>query len=203
MRGRHLIFCFWSLICCSCTPSSTSGPSNPNHDPLEGRAPEVMGYLSKEKTACESAAQLLIRKGIDGHAQYAVVQNVAAESIGFLKGTISNGNADPAAVQKRLVDLQNASADFRDWAERRLPKEKNGEYGAVTIGGVLEVISKLAEIATELCKLGNELDKVKGEQEAKRRQELKDDLDKLQFKSWADLQAVTPRDPAKPTGALK
>ena len=74
MRLCTFVFSICCLISCGCEPSHKSGrEADPKHEPLVGKTPEIMAFLNARKTACESAAQLLIRKGIDGHLQYKTV----------------------------------------------------------------------------------------------------------------------------------
>jgi hypothetical protein len=140
-------------------------------DPLDGQGPDVMAYLTEEKTLCESMAQQLQAKGIDGSAEYDKVQAADHACIGYLVGVVDQGSGDQQKMQERFSRLRTESINFRTWAMQQLHQYGAGE----------DKIDPVAMVAAALKQLV-------GQEEA-RRKAVKETLEKCKLRSWEEIRS--------------
>jgi hypothetical protein len=141
-------------------------------DPLGGQTANLEAYLSEEKTLCESRAQDLQAKRIDGRAEYEKPQAAANACIAYLIGMLDQGSGDKNQLADRMARLNSASVRFRTWAAQQLGAGHGAEAMTIDPLALASAIRKLLDA-----------------QEKDRREQVKKSLEKYKFRSWEDIRA--------------
>jgi hypothetical protein len=141
-------------------------------DPLDGHGPDVMAYLTEERTLCENKVQELQAKAIDGTAEYEKAQAADHACIGYLVGVVDQGSSDKEKTEERFRRLRSESVAFRNWAAQQLQIR----------GAEKDEFDPIAMASAALKLLDG--------QEQARRKAVKDSLEKAKFRSWNDIKAV-------------